>query len=66
MEKEGYKMTEKKALGSGVDEFGTPYSEYPRCPNPECKPGRVGRNHIGEGGLTPMNPWYCYGCGGTF
>jgi len=59
-------MTEKKELGSGVDEHGIPYSEYPMCPNPECKSRRVGRNHIGEGGPIPIKPWYCYGCGETF
>ncbi len=60
-------MTEKKELGSGIDELGVPYSEYPRCPNPECKErGRVGRNHIGEGGPIPIEFWYCYGCGKTF
>jgi hypothetical protein len=61
------KMTETKKSGSGVDELGVSYSEYPKCPNPECKEsGRVGRNHIGKGGSISNEPWYCYGCCQTF
>ena len=56
-------MTKKK----GMDELGVPYSEYPGCPNPDCKePWRVNRNHIGEGGTIPIDEWYCYGCCCTF
>jgi len=54
-----------------VDEFGTPYSEYPLCPNPSCKdPHDVGRNYIGRTGDPAcdvfVDEWFCHSCGRSF